>query len=104
MKWIKASERIPANSIPVYVKCAHGKRILYSTPLGWLDFETNQVYLCHDDINESSIFWLDESIPSEKKYTEEERDKFAINFGVWLIGRPVTEVDLEPYKKALNEK
>ena len=84
MKWINASESFPAYSYPVYVKCAHGKRVMYSTPLGWMDFETDKVYLCHDDVNEKTIFWLDETSPTPepgKEYTREDMQ------AAWLSGK-----------------
>lgn len=75
-------------------------------PGDWIITGVNgENYPCKPDIFKKTYEPVtSESLPSEKTYTEEERDRFAINFGTWLIGRAITEGDLEPYKNNVDKK
>lgn len=104
--WIKASKK-PKEGKPVICMIHRSSTThhISCTQVAYGMIENGKWKIPEDPMWKDKVAqWLDESQPSEKKYTEEERDKFAINFGTWLIGRPVTEVDLEPYKKVINGK
>lgn len=96
-------------------------------PGDWIITGVNgEFYPCKPDIFEKTYEPVTpESLPSEKTYTEEERDKFAVNFVDWLLNADskwgimygnqaerfadeereytIAEV-LELYKKSLNGK
>ena len=75
MKWIKANSDNKPKKYPVCGK--------FINPMGSYSFGDiiSPIDLCEFD------FWLDESTPLEKTYTEEERDKFAIAFFIDMVNK-----------------
>ena len=98
MKWVPASERLPEDNQPIFIKNNDYKNVCCHVKDRWYDYENNILYLMDSDDENNKIEWLDEQ-PSQSNVSEDKSNYHSVcDNHEWIETEVTTTIDSEVLK------